>query len=224
MKSKILVCVIIISSFFSCVSKKEKKGILNGEQIELSSTKNQVKGTDSLNLNSNSSSFKSTNKKQNSSIFHSKKDLSKSLVGRIYSKIDDLKEIENYFSHGGAIIEGVFNYKKFSISRIQLEPAIYSYIFLEEIIPEGAEISYKILDVLDLTREEKLKSTDFVLYYHFCFKNGKNDQEIIAIAKYEEDKEFLTKIYKAWRADRKIEKIIEIPIEGITVENPEYGI
>ncbi|WP_103867605.1 hypothetical protein [Aquimarina sp. I32.4] len=61
------------------------------------------------------------------------------------------------------------------------------------------------------------------LYYHFCFKDGKQDEEIIAIAKYEEE-EFLTKILKAWRADRKTEKIIEIPVKGIKVENMEYGI
>ena len=34
----------------------------------------------------------------------------------------------------------------------------------------------------------------------------------------------LTKILKAWRADRKTEKIIEIPVDGIKVENMDYGL
>lgn len=80
-----------------------------------------------------------------------------------------------------------------------------------------------ILDILDLTEEKILEEDDKNLYYHFCYKDNKNNQEIIAIAEYEEE-EFLTKIIKAWQADRQKEKIIEIPVDGITVSNEEYGL
>ncbi|QXP53202.1 hypothetical protein [Cellulophaga sp. HaHa_2_1] len=78
------------------------------------------------------------------------------------------------------------------------------------------------LDILSLKDEKLLKNDNNRLSSFFCYKDGKQDEEIIAIAEYEEEK-FLTKILKAWRADRKTEKIIEIPVDGIKVENMDYG-
>ncbi|MFD0992996.1 hypothetical protein [Tenacibaculum geojense] len=80
-----------------------------------------------------------------------------------------------------------------------------------------------VIDVLKLQDEMLLSNKNNRLSTFFCYKDGMQDEEIIAIAKYEEE-EFLTKILKAWRADRKTEKIIEIPVEGIKVENMGYGI
>ena len=99
-------------------------------------------------------------------------------------------------------------------------------IFIEAFVSES-DVTYKILDVLDLTKKEYytlLENKDKMLYSGFGYKNDKIDEEIIAIAQYDENAEFLTKIYKAWRADRKTEKIIEIPVDGIKVENMDYGL
>jgi len=146
------------------------------------------------------------------------KGLREKLIGKTYT---DLKEIEEFkeYNSGGATIGDDFNGKTYMFSSVRGVKDIAKYVLLEE----SLNSKFKIVDILDLTKEDVLYDEDYNLYYHFCYKDGKNDQEIIAIAKYEEE-EFLTKIVKAWRADLKNEKIIEIPIDGITVSNEEYGL
>ena len=154
------------------------------------------------------------------------KSLESELIGSVYSKEEGIKEFEEYYS-GGAIIGEVFNNKQYTISSLSGKGDIVKYILFEESLRiKGLDGEFKILDVLDLTGEKYilLNDKDKNLHYHFCYKDDKNDQEIIAIAQYDENAEFLTKIYKAWRADRKTEKIIEIPVEGIKVENMDYGL
>ncbi len=209
MKYKILFQVLICFFIVSCVSKKD-------ERSDNTIKKNIYENHKTNDINS---SEKSQIKIQDSFLGKKIKD---KLVGKIYSSITELIEVKDLYSHGGGIIEGEFNNKNYSLSRIKMSTDAYSYIFLEQIIHESKNDFFKILDILDLTKESKLK--DYNLYYHFCYYNNKNDQEIIAIAKYVEDEEFFTDIYKAWRADRKTEKIIEISTEGITVENVGFGI
>jgi len=149
-----------------------------------------------------------------------------SLIGKIITGYSQVIGFEEYNS-GGAIIEESFNGKEYSLSELQGKGDIANYVIFEEntdFNENGGK--FKVLDILDLTGKEYelLSDKDKSLYIHFCYKDGENDQEIIAIAQYDENEEFLTTIYKAWRADRKTEKIIEIPIDGIKVENVGYGL
>jgi hypothetical protein len=63
-----------------------------------------------------------------------------------------------------------------------------------------------------------------LLVYTTCFSNNNLDREIIAIADYQPDEEFLTRIRRAWRASRKTGKFEELPVKGIKCENVDYGI
>ncbi len=191
--------IIIFLSLVSCKNnKKSSSNIQMSNQYDSVIAEKEVKNTFS---------------KQDST-----KILKERLLGTIYS---DLKEIDEFkkFSSGGASIGNDFNNKKYTFSSIRGSNDIVKYVLFEENL--GSK--FKILDLLDLTKEKLLKDEDKNLYYHFCYMDNKNDQEIIAIAEYEE-KEFLTKILKAWRADRKTEKIIEIPVDGIKVENIDHGL
>ncbi len=107
----------------------------------------------------------------------------------------------------------------YSLGHFNLNSEKVEYIVFFKRTKEGKVA----IDILNLVMEKKLEIEKNRLNTFFCYKGRKNDQEIIAIAEYEE-KEFLTKILKAWRADRKTEKIIEIPVDGIKVENIDYGL
>ena len=148
-------------------------------------------------------------------------------IGKIYKSIDDIDEFKQY-SVGFASIEDEFNSKTYDLLTLSGKGDIEKFIIFRSSLSDGDyRGNFKILDILDLTTEDNnklLKDKDKNLFIHFCYKNGKNDQEIIAIAEYDEYAEFLTKIHKAWRADRKTEKIIEIPTAGIKVENMDYGL
>ena len=144
--------------------------------------------------------------------------LKSQLIGRTYQDINEIDGFENLNSGGSTIGEAINN-KSYTLTNVRGSGNKTKYIFLEENL-ENQKL-FKILDILDLKKEKLLKNNN--LYYHFCYKDGKQDEEIIAIAEYEEEA-FLTKIFKAWRADRKTEKIIEIPTKGIKVENMDYGL
>jgi len=56
-----------------------------------------------------------------------------------------------------------------------------------------------------------------------CFLNGVIDSEIVAIVEEERDQEFLSKIHRAWRANRGTGKFESIPPIGIKCTNENYG-
>lgn len=79
-----------------------------------------------------------------------------------------------------------------------------------------------IVEVLDVLNLPKLKKTE-AFAMGGCHLNGKFDGELFAIAVYQE-KEYLTKIVKAWRANMTTEKIESIPVAGIKCFNEGYGV
>lgn len=56
-----------------------------------------------------------------------------------------------------------------------------------------------------------------------CKLKGVSDPELIAYIIYE-DKELLTNIRRAWRANRRTRKIEEIPPKNIVCQNPGWGV
>jgi hypothetical protein len=141
-----------------------------------------------------------------------------SFIGKSLDELKQSEEFKHYSFGWGIIDTDDTSNANYSLGSFQGPGDIDKYVvFLKN------NNGNKVLDILDLTREKILEDDDKNLYYHFCYKDNKNDQEIIAIAEYEEE-EFLTKIIRAWQADRKSEKIIEISVDGITVSNEEYGL
>lgn len=79
-----------------------------------------------------------------------------------------------------------------------------------------------IVEVLDVLNFPKLKKTE-VFAMGGCHLNGKFDGELFAIA-ISEEKQYLTKIAKAWRANMTTKKIEPIPVAGIKCFNEGYGV
>ncbi|MFD0992992.1 hypothetical protein [Tenacibaculum geojense] len=191
------IILLLFSLFFSCKTEKKESTSNIDNNISI-----PVKTNENLQKTNNT--------------------LKDKLKGKTYSNIKEIDELKNCYHPGGSVV-GKLNGKTFTVSVFHVKEGIPSYILFEESL--SSEVNkFKILDVLDLTKEEILKDESYSLNHHFCYKNGKSDEEIVAIAKEDEEEEFFTEIYKAWRADCKKEKFIEIPVEGIKVENMGYGI
>lgn len=65
---------------------------------------------------------------------------------------------------------------------------------------------------------------DYFFVKGYCKKNGVMIPEIIAAAKYDENKEELTEIYSAWYVDTVTETFRPYPRKGITCLNESYGL
>lgn len=85
---------------------------------------------------------------------------------------------------------------------------------------EAGRPTWEVRDVLFLPAVGRGE----VLAYALCFSNGKPDPEIVAIAAYERDREFFTRIRRAWRADRREERFESVPAKGIKCEHEGYGV
>jgi hypothetical protein len=120
-------------------------------------------------------------------------------------------------SLGGWVIGDVYATTIFGISQIQKGSQRMLWLEIISYDPDG-KTQYRVLDVLDLP---PLESNDDVTTY--CRVRGTIDAEIVTISVYE-NTELLTKIKRAWRANRKIGKFEVIPTDGLACENIGYGV
>ena len=63
-----------------------------------------------------------------------------------------------------------------------------------------------------------------VLVFSLCFSGQKPDSEIVAIADYQPEAEFFTRVRRAWRANRSVERFEEISPRGVKCTNEGYGV
>lgn len=80
--------------------------------------------------------------------------------------------------------------------------------------------SYQVIDVLYLPK--RTKSEVLGGAGGGCFLKGVNDQEVVAIFKYQH-RQYVTPVKKAWRANRKTDKFEEISAGNISCENLDFG-
>ena len=116
---------------------------------------------------------------------------------------------------GGAIILNRIPIHAFQLYRDD------DFIFLvlqKEIGRDGKHAVWQVLDHIKIQNYGK----DYTFNYVGCELNGKFAPEIAAIAKYQ-DKERLDKIVKAWKADLKSGKIVEIDSKDVVCINEGYG-
>lgn len=78
---------------------------------------------------------------------------------------------------------------------------------------------WKVIDVLTLPRIGRNQ----VLAHSLCFIGGEYEPEVLAIFDYE-DKEYFTRARRAWRANRRGEKFVEIPANKLRCENEGWGL
>jgi len=67
-------------------------------------------------------------------------------------------------------------------------------------------------------------SRNQVLVYALCFSGQKPDSEIVAIADYQRYAQFFTRVRRAWRANRSLERFEEMSPGGVKCTNEGYGV
>ena len=132
-----------------------------------------------------------------------------------YRDINEFECFKDFTQIGSAII-GETN--KFNFGITQIKDKELNVILFNKVVP-GIKSTFEILDTLQI---RNLKETEYISY-QLCRKDSINDSEIIAIVLFE-DTEYFTKVLKAWRANRKTGKIIEIGTTGIDCINEGYGV
>jgi hypothetical protein len=132
-----------------------------------------------------------------------------------YRDINEFEDFKDFTQISSAII-GETN--KFDFSIAQIKNKELNVILLNKVVP-GLKSTFEILDTLQI---RNLKETEYISY-QLCRKDSINDSEIIAVVLFE-DTEYFTKVLKAWRANRKTGKIIEIETTGIDCMNEGYGV
>jgi len=130
-----------------------------------------------------------------------------------YRDINEFECFKDFTEISSAIIGNKFD---FGIAQIRNKEL--NVIIFDKVVP-GLKSTFEILDTLQI---RNLKETEYISY-QLCRKDTINDSEIIAVVLFD-DTEYFTKVLKAWRANRKTGKIIEIETTGIDCMNEGYGV
>jgi hypothetical protein len=80
-------------------------------------------------------------------------------------------------------------------------------------------LQWKVLDVLALPPIRKNQ----ILAHSICFIGDEFEPEVLGIFDYQ-DKQYFTRVRRAWRANRLSEKFEEIPAKNIKCENEGWGV
>ncbi len=129
-------------------------------------------------------------------------------IGQTYPPVPPpLKEV------GGFMIEplGQPEYGSFEV----VDQGVH-LVWLMRLLTRDAEGRplWQIEDVLPLPRVDQGE----VVLYTLCGQSGQYNPEIVAIAKDEENKEFLTTVRRAWQGNRSTGKFHEIATAGIACD------
>ena len=127
---------------------------------------------------------------------------------------NDLKNV------GGALVSGLNEAKEYGISEVRRRSIRMLWFEYMTHRDQAGAPYWKVKDVLVLPSIPRKQ----VLVYALCFSGQKPDSEIVAIADYKRDAEFFTRVRRAWRANRSIERFEEISPRGIKCTNEGYGL
>jgi len=120
-------------------------------------------------------------------------------------------------SHGGALIEGVEPVHAFEYMSDQEK----NYLILQkEIGRKGNSAIWENVNHLLIPQIDIEDS----LFYALCNYKGTFEPKIVAIAKYEEEKELNAIVKKAWIADIEKGQFVSIPVKNIECINEAYGL
>ncbi|TPN85856.1 hypothetical protein [Aquimarina algicola] len=152
----------------------------------------------------------------------------KSAIGKSYNKyLHEIEEFKKFTSRGG-----------WSVTDYQDDTSKYSGYILstldifEENKEEGTSIrkgtKYVVMVnnkvVIDYIDVEKIDIPKDYFLSDEVWLNDEIDREIFAYVRYDDSGEqFVTDIYKAFRADKETGKIFEVPSKGMKAENGDYG-
>lgn len=111
--------------------------------------------------------------------------------------------------------------------------------FLIEVTPEGGKYALVLSEKVGMEgKHAKWSRTDILIHPHpksntsyfvggngaLCEYNGRRDEQVIAIAADNGDKQWLTAISYAWKVDVKTKKLIAVSPKNLRCENEGWGI
>jgi hypothetical protein len=121
---------------------------------------------------------------------------------------------------GGALVSRLNDAKEYGISEVRRgRVRMLWFEYLTHRDQAGAPY-WEVKDVLALPSIRRNQ----VLVYSLCFSGQKPDSEIVAIADYQPYVEFFTRVRRAWRANRSVERFEEISPRGVKCTNEGYGV
>ncbi|MDT7603173.1 MAG: hypothetical protein QOF61_1170 [Acidobacteriota bacterium] len=127
---------------------------------------------------------------------------------------------DNLKGVGGASISSMGDAKEYGINEVHQGRVKMLWFEHMTYRDDSGAPNWEVKDVLVLPTIPRNK----VLVYSFCSSGKKPDSEIVAIADYQPDEEFFTRVRRAWRANRKTEKFEEISPRSIRCTNEGYGV
>ena len=134
-----------------------------------------------------------------------------------YRNLNELEEFKDFDIGGGALIGENLDY---SISSLLHKEIKTTRLIALEKVYSGSPSAFSLIDTLIV---ENIPENHY-FGYQLCRLNGEMDSEIIVLYESEENVEYYTKIKRAWRADTKLQKIVEIDTSGIDYCNEGYGV
>jgi hypothetical protein len=108
----------------------------------------------------------------------------------------------------------VVDYKKDSLHAL----IVTKLVFLDTVKTSDKPPRSRIYDALAISFEQE----HMLLVGQYCQCNGQNDDAIIALVR-QDDSEYFEDIVRAWRVNKELMILEEIPTQGIRCENMGYG-
>jgi len=153
---------------------------------------------------------------EKSADYHNVDDKINRIIGQTFRNQRELERVSGWRYTGGSFIDA--NMSEFAVEHYIDENGNLIIALGKFVYGELERLGIRILDAINVG---KLDENEF-LQILMCRLNGVSDNEIIAIAVWESDKEFFDKIIRAWRADTEAGKIKEIDTEGVDCENAGF--
>ena len=121
---------------------------------------------------------------------------------------------------GGSLVSAVRDEKEYGMAEIHRGTT--KMLWFERLThrDDNGTAYWEVKDVMVLPRLPKKQ----VFLYAFCLLNDQHDSEIAAVADYDADAQYFTRVHRAWRANRQTEKFEAIPTKGIKCENDGLGL
>ena len=121
---------------------------------------------------------------------------------------------------GGSLVSAVRDEKEYGMTEIHRGTT--KMLWFERLThrDDNGTAYWEVKDVMVLPRLPKKQ----VFLYAFCLLNDQHDSEIAAVADYDADAQYFTRVRRAWRANRQTEKFEAIPTKGIKCENDGLGL
>jgi len=131
------------------------------------------------------------------------------VIGSVYRDIKELDQFKGYKQKEGALIEPIETHYALN----EIVKGTHTIILFDKVltVPNSKKVQYQILDTVTIGEIV----TGKIVMMTSCRINKANDCEIIGLVK-NTGKEKYTLLLKAWRANRKTNKIEKISVKGIS--------